>query len=196
MLIRRCSKCGREIQISLPYSSTYVYYQRKWLCADCFTAITTPRVLKNDWFNKTKEFVLQEVSKDNIDHLFKTHYKLNLIPKYIYIKLDSIYKGSFKGIAQPIPPHELLDILERKMEYLDKNAANKNLSGIPRVNYDLAVAVGSYNSYKEWIASLKAEQEVAKQEAEDRQGYSYKLKGYVPPNKPEKENMFIDLDEE
>lgn len=193
MLIRHCTKCGREIEVSLPYSPTYVYYQKKWYCTDCFTATTTPRVLKNNWFDKTKEYVLQEISKDNIDKLFKSHYDVSLIPKFIYIKLDQIYKGTYKGLAQPIPPHELLDILERKMEYLDKNAIKKNLSGISRINYDLAVAIGSYKSYKEWQASLKAEQEQARQEAEERQGYHYKLRGYVPPSEPEADNMFISL---
>lgn len=196
MLIRHCAKCRREIEVSLPYSFNYVYYQKKWYCTDCFTAITTPRVLKNNWFDKTKEYVLQEVSKDNIDKLFKSHYDVSLIPKYIYIKLDQIYKGVYKGLAQPIPPHELFDILERKMEYLDKNAIKKNLSGISRIDYDLAVAIGSYKSYKEWQASIKAEQEQAKQEAEERQGHHYKLRGYVPPSEPEADNMFISLCED
>lgn len=188
--------CGERIEVTLPYDYSYVHYRNAWYHTDCFTASTTPRVLKNDWFSKTKDYVQREVSKDNIDRLFKKHYNVSLIPQYIYIKLDSIYKGTFKGLAQPIPPHELLDILERKMDYLDKNATRKNLSGISRINYDLAVACGSYKSYKEWQASLQAEQEQAKQEAEERKGYSYKLRGYVPSEESEKEDTFIDLDEE
>ena len=198
MLIRKCAFCNGEIQVDLPYSKKYVYYKpkNKWYHADCFTAVTTPRILNGDWFHKTELCVKQEVPKDNIDKLFKKHYGVSYIPKYIYIKLDSIYKGTLKGLAQPIPPIELLDILERKQDYIDKCLSSKGITDVPAINYALAVAIGSYKSYKEWLAKCAAEQEIAKQEAENRQGYSYKLKGYVPPNEPEKENTFIDLDEE
>ena len=198
MLIRRCALCGREIQVSLPYSPTYVFYapKRKWYHSDCFTAITTPRILKNDWFNKTKAYVIQEVSKDNIDKLFKNHYNLSLVPQYIYIELDSIYKGTLKGIAQPIPPHELLDILERKQSYIDKCLLKKNISGVQAVNYALAVAVGSYKSYKEWMAQCAAEREQTKKIAQEHKGKDISLKGYVPPDDPEPENSFVDFDED
>jgi hypothetical protein len=197
MLIRHCALCNKEIQVSLPYDNSYVYYKtkRKWYHADCFTAVATDRILNGGWFGKTKDYVLQEVSKDNIVKLFNKHYNVS-VPNSVFVKLDSIYKGTYKGIAQPIPPHELLDILERKMDYLDRNAIKRNLEGINRVNYDLAVAVGSYQSYKEWRAGLEAEKALAEQEVRKRQSYSYKLKGYVPPNEPEKENMFIFDDEE
>lgn len=182
MLIRHCALCGKEIQVSLPYDNSYVYYKtkHKWYHADCFTVVATDRVLKGNWFEKTKDFVLQEVSKDNIVKLFNKHYNINVLQP-TFVKLDQIYKGTYKGIAQPIPPHELLDILERKMDYLDKNAIKRNLEGINRVNYDLAVAVGSYQSYKEWMAKLEAEQAEAEQVAKERQGHSYKLRGYIPP---------------
>lgn len=196
MLIRRCANCGREIQVSLPYSNQYVYYQKKWYCTDCFAVITTPRVLKNGWFEKTKAFVTEAVSKDNIDRLFKKHYDVSLIPQYIYVKLDSIYKGTYKGQAEPISPDELLDILERKMDYLDKNAAKKNLSGVSRINYDLAVAIGSYKSYKEWKTSMLAEQEQAKQVTKDDQAFRYLLNRHVPVSQVVEENNFIDFDEE
>lgn len=196
MLIRHCANCGREIQVSLPYSAKYVYYQKKWYCADCFTVITTPRILNNGWFEKTKVYATQEVSKDNIDRLFKKHYNVSLIPQYIYVKLDSIYKGAYKGQAEPISPYELYDILLRKMDYLDKNAAKKSLTGIPRINYDLAVAIGSYKSYKEWKASVIAEQTQEEQLVQERQSYSYKLKGYVPSSEPEPDDNIIPFDDE
>lgn len=196
MLIRHCAICGREIQVSLPYSNNYVHYQNKWLCTDCFTATTTPRVLKNDWFKKTKAYVVQEVSKDRLYNYFIKHYNLSSVPSYVFKRLDAIYKGTDKGLAQPIPPNELLDIIERKENYIDSCLRKKGITGIPMINYALTVACGSYKSYKEWRASLLAEQEIARQQAEDRQGYSYTLKGYVPPSQPEKENTFIDLDEE
>ena len=193
MLIRHCANCGEEIKVSLPYSSKYVYYQKKWYCTDCFTAMTTPRILKNNWFEKTKEYVLQEVSKDNLFKYFVKHYNLSSIPPYIFKRLDAIYKGTDKGLAQPIPPNELFDIITRRESYIDFCIRKKEITGAARINYALSVACGEYKSYKEWQSSLKAEQEQAKQEAEERQGYHYKLRGYVPPSEPEADNMFISL---
>ena len=197
MLIRHCALCGREIKPSLPYSPTYVYYQKKWYCTDCFTTITTPRVLKNDWFEKTKIFVTQEVSKDNLYNYFIKHYHLSYVPQYIFKRLDEIYKGTYKGLAQPIPPHELLDIIERKENTIDSWIRQKNIKNdTSKITAALTIACNSYKSYKEWQSRIRAEQEEAKEDARERQGHSYKLKGYVPPNEPEKENMFIDFDDE
>ena len=199
MLVKHCALCGREIQVSLPYSSDYVYYkpQRKWYHADCFTVVTTPRVLKGDWFAKTKEYVLQEVSKDDLYNYFVSHYQASNVPKRVFIRLDSIYKGTAKGLAQPIPPHELLDMLERKESYIDKQFIKKNITdSTTKINYALTTVCGSYNSYKEWKAGLEAERIASEHSAKDRQGYSYKLRGYTPPSQPEPENNFIDLDEE
>ena len=198
MLVRKCALCGREIEVSLPYDNSYVYYgtKQKWYCTDCFTAMTTPRILKNDWFAKTKAYVTQEVSKDNIDRLFKRQFGLVYVPKYIYIKLQSIYDGTFKGLTQPIPPNELLDILERKQAYIDKRISENGISeDISKINYALAVAAGSYKSYKEWLSRCAAEKELAKQTAQKRKDRDIALKGYVPPDEPEREAIIIEDDD-
>lgn len=194
MLLRRCAVCGGEIRVDLPYKPSYVYYRKKWYCSECFAATTTPRVLNSNWFAKTRTFVLQEVSKDNLYHYFINHYNLSSIPPFIFKRLDAIYNGTYKGLAQPIPPNELLDIIQRKEDYIDRCLARKNIVGTPSISYALTVACGEYKSYKEWQSSLKAQQEQAKQEAQDRQGYSYTLKGYSV--QPSADNNFIDLDEE
>lgn len=197
MLIRHCASCGREIQVSLPYSFQYVYYQKKWYCTDCFTARTTPRILNGDWFNKTKSFVLQEVSKDDLYNYFIKHYKMCSVPKYIFKRLDEIYNGTYKGLAQPIPPHELLDIIERKENKIDAWIRQKNITNdVSKISAALTIACGSYKSYKEWQAKIKAEQEEARQDKKERQGYSYKLKGYTPPRDSEHEPIIIDDEEE
>ena len=198
MLIRKCAKCGREIQVSLPYSFKYVYYKNKWYCTDCFTAITTPRILKNGWFDKTSAYVLQEVSKDDIDRYFKHHYNLSCVPSYIYIKLDSIYKGKYKGLACPIPPDELLDILLRKQNYIDGCLNYKSIDGVGKINYALAVAVGSYDSYKRWKEKNKAEQEKLKKQIEDSKIWKdiFTPNGHVASKDQQEEVNFSEMFDE
>ena len=195
MLVRHCANCGGEIKLSLPYSSNYVYYRNKWYCLGCFTAMTTPRILKNDWFSKTKNFVIQEVSKDDLYNYFINHYHVCNVPPYIFKKLDQIYKGTLKGLAQPIPPHELLDIIERKEDLIDSWIRKKGVNNdVSKINAALTIACGSYGSYKEWQARVKAEQEDATMDIEERKSYSYKLRGYVPPSESEHEAIIIDDD--
>lgn len=152
MIKRKCALCGGDIEVSLPYSRQYVYYKTKakWYHIDCFTVVTTPRIKCSDWLDKTQEFVTTEVSKDNISRMIQNHYKVTLVPKYIYIKLDSIYKGVYKGLAVPIPPEDLYEMFQRKMPYLDKMATKKKLSGVSRFNYDLAIIINKYDSFLKW----------------------------------------------
>ena len=36
------------------------------------------------------------------------------MPKYIYVKLASVYSGKYEGLKKPCPPEELLDMWQRK----------------------------------------------------------------------------------
>lgn len=195
MLTRKCAVCGEKIEVSLPYSKQYVYRKPKWYHLNCFTAVTTPRTHVGDWIKKTSDFVRSEVSKDNICQLFYKHYNITCISSRLFKKLDQIYNGTYKGLAQPIPPHELYDILVRKMDYLDKNAHYKGLDGEQRANYDLAVAMNSYGSYKSWLTKIEAQQAENDEELKRRQQNPdlYKLRGYVPSQKPKED--IIDFNE-
>ena len=199
MLTRKCAVCGEKIEVSLPYSGKYIHKKvstvGKWYHLDCFKQTIGPRVKVEDWISKTSDFVRSEVSKDNICQLFYKHYNITCISSRLFKKLDQIYNGTYKGLAQPIPPHELYDILIRKMDYLDKNAHYKGLDGEQRANYDLAVAMGSYGSYKAWLTKIEAQQAENDEELKRRQQNPdlYKLRGYVPSQKPKEE--VIDFDE-
>ncbi|MBN3010462.1 hypothetical protein, partial [Ruthenibacterium lactatiformans] len=43
------------------------------------------------------------------DYLLYT-YDLSCIPKYIYVKLASVYSGKYEGLKKPCPPEDLLDM--------------------------------------------------------------------------------------
>jgi len=200
MLIRHCALCNKEIQVSLPYDNSYVYYKtkRKWYHADCFIAVATDRILNGGWFGKTKDYVLQEVSKDNLYKFFVKHFQAEYVPPYIFKRLENIYSGCEKGLTQPIPPHELLDIIERKESYLDKQFIRKGITdSTTKINYALTTACGSYKSYKEWRAGIEAEQEAVKQSKADQQ-YSAAFNRMTKTRSTEskKESMFIDLDDD
>lgn len=161
MLRRKCAACGEEIIVSLPYSRDYVYYgaKKKWYHARCFLeSIVRPRIDVDAWYDKTSAFVTSEVSKDNVCQLFLKQYGVSCISARQFKKLNEIYNGTYKGLAQPISPYELYDILSRKHNYLMDTFSKRNISGNNRIDYALAVAMGSYNDYKAWRANVEEEQ--------------------------------------
>ena len=92
----------------------------------------------------------------------------------------------------------LLDIIERKESYLDKQFIRKGITdSTQKINYALTTACGSYKSYKEWKAGIEAEQAAAAQAETDRQysaAFTRTTKNH--PTESAKEDMFIDLEDD
>jgi hypothetical protein len=112
----------------------------------------------------------QKAQKERADNLALTDWLLNtykvLIPRYFYIKLASVYNGTYRGLPGPIPPDDLLDMWQQKWKYLQKSddyrrAHGREIDGANRLSYDLAIIIGKYDSYLKW----KRTQEVAKQKS-------------------------------
>jgi hypothetical protein len=96
-------------------------------------------------------------------------YDLSVIPKYFFTKIASIENGTYKQVTKPIPITDIYDMWQQKISYLDKvavkNAEKGNkISGINRVNYDLAILLSRYDSYLDW----KERQKVTEKEIIDK----------------------------
>lgn len=110
----------------------------------------------------------QAKAKEIIDrnHLYtwlQRKYDLVIIPSYVFQKFEAIYKGEFKGQAQPIPPDDLLDMFQRKWDELCQLANWKRLEGVNRLNYDIAVILGKSTSYYRWKDQQKSKEEEIKE---------------------------------
>lgn len=97
-----------------------------------------------------------------------SEYNVSFLPKYFFINLDKVYKGTYKNLNKPVPVEDLLDMWQQKMNYLNKVAEQnrhkgKNIEGIARINYDLAILLSKYDSYCEWKARKEAEKQELKQ---------------------------------
>lgn len=197
MLTRKCALCGETIELSLPYYGKYVYYKTKskWYHLDCFTVATTPRINIKDWLDKTEAIVRTEVSKDKIYLLFTKHYNISYISSGIFKKLDEIYKGTYKGLAQPISPEELYDILVRKDKYIQSMFIKRGVEDTGKIHYALAVAMSSYKEYKERMDRIKAEQdeqEVLRKQSSD---FSRVFNVITKPITTESQEESIDYEE-
>ena len=98
--------------------------------------------------------------------LYRT-YEVSFLPKYFFINLDKVYKGTYKNLNKPVPVEDLWDMWQRKLPYLmkvyDKNVrSGKTMEGIARISYDMAIVLSKYDSYLSWKENqqrIQAEQQ-------------------------------------
>lgn len=88
------------------------------------------------------------------DWLYR-QYEVSFLPKYFFMNLDKVYKGTYKNLTKPVPVDDLWDMWQRKMPYLlkvyDRNKRiGKTMEGVSRINYDLAIVLSKYDSYLSW----------------------------------------------
>ncbi len=88
------------------------------------------------------------------------NYNINTLPKITYIKLSNINNGNFKDLNEGITYEDLLCMFQKKKNYLDKvadknNRTGKEMNGLQRLNYDLAILVNLYDGYKQWKEKQK-----------------------------------------
>ena len=117
---------------------------------------------KYDSIEKCKE----NTKKQQIKYFAESDVNMYIIDKYkipslsidsrIWRKLSCIYDGTFQKMDVPIPPEHLLDMWQRKENYLNKIylknvAMGKNMNEVQNILYDLSVLVGKYGSYIEWL---------------------------------------------
>lgn len=191
----KCTCCKGDIIISLPYSKKYVQRASKWYHLDCLKESLPEKTRVNfqALVDKTKPVVENHYYKHKIYNLLVDHYNCSMVPNSVFVKLQQIYDGTYPGLAIPIPPEDLIDMLERKMPYLDKNAAKKKMSGVSRFSYDLAVVMSKYNSYLDWKAACKAEEEEMIEAMNLKKQTVQYIHGYIPPSRSDNDDDISDI---
>lgn len=174
---RKCNICKKLIDISESSSDDYFFKQtgkvrtffhsqcymeqqthkkRKPLteeeCAFCISQIKTENEILKSEEKKTQE---KRLVKDQLYNFISDMYDISFFPKFFYVKMDSVYKGEYKGLKKPVPPEHLLDMWEQKKSYLlkvhERNRTHgKEIDGLQRVYYDLAILLSKYDSYLSW----------------------------------------------
>lgn len=177
MNTRKCNICKKLIDISESSSDDYFFKQtrkvrtffhsqcyteqqthkkRKPLteeeCAFCISQIKTENEILKSEEKKTQE---KRLIKDQLYNFISDMYDISFFPKFFYVKMDSVYKGEYKGLKKPVPPEHLLDMWEQKKSYLlkvhERNRTHgKEIDGLQRVYYDLAILLSKYDSYLSW----------------------------------------------
>ncbi len=209
---RKCSICKEKIDVlnsnedffisvkngsrSYTHSSCYIKYhtsskRRKQKTVQECNAFIEQCKLKNKELEKNKYI------KEMLYAFLSDMYNISFFPNYFYIKMDSIYKGTYKNLNKPVPPEYLLDMWQQKKVYLEKVAEQNRkkgieMNGISRFNYDLVILLSRYDSYLKW----KEQQKIAATDFKEQKNKSVEkieYKDVIRPQKQIKQNDKINI---
>ena len=98
----------------------------------------------------------EKVMRDNLIEFIYSQYGITHLPNYFFANLAKIYNGTYsKNLKEPISVEDLSDMWHKKMDFLNKTYEynmqhGKEMCGVQRVSYDLAILISKYDSYKRW----------------------------------------------
>ncbi len=171
--IRKCTECKEYIQLEkfIKYEKVedeFIYYKDKLFHCGCLKKkLKSKKIgrmsdediivlidgLRDESYNHAMDVLVR-------NHLYKylmDHYDVIMLPTYIYTKMEQLFTGTYKNMTRPMKASHILDMFQRKQSQLDKIYHKEKLDGISRINYDLAVLIGKYNNYLEWIEKSKTD---------------------------------------
>jgi hypothetical protein len=188
---RICGKCKNKVILE---QNDFIYYKNKYYHFDCFknkliekkrnslsidSAMQLANQLKYDSDNNV--FVIDTIDKSHLYQYLQKTYGIVYMPKFIYQKFSDIFNGTYKNImnGQGIPPCDLLDMWERKQNFLDKTkvwneSKGKVMESLQLIQYDLAIIMSKYDSYLKWKEAQKIktiDRERIKNEMNDKIDY-------------------------
>lgn len=176
MLTRKCAECGLEMPLDIDNSTEIVLYKKKYYHKECFVRLCENKLSSNrtrnketwqkalveidDFCNATRDEMITAIAKDDIYRFIISHYQLSCVTDRFFTKLDSIYTGTYKGLAYPIGPRELLDEWQFYWELLLSNRRFKDMSNEQALAYDIATLLSLNADYRREVAQKNMEKEV------------------------------------
>lgn len=208
---RKCNICKSSIEINNPREDYIVITNGEkniYTHSACYIKHYTSdrrrkpktsdecRVFINECKKNTAAIIKQNTIKEELYNYLFDMYGISFFPKSFYVKMDSIYKGTYKGVNIPIPPEDILDMWKQKRNYLNKvedqnRKKGKEIDSLGRINYDLAILLSRYDSYLKW----KEQQKIAVAELNERKKQEGEKIGYKDVIRPKKkaENTEFDI---
>ena len=200
-ITRKCSICKDPIYINDTNEDFFITLKnetKSYTHTTCYIEKQTTKKRSPKTVEECQEYIEQcrqntkviEKKKSTKNELYEflfDMYDISYFPQYFYIKMDSVYKGTMKNLNKPVPPEDLLDMWKQKRNYLDKVAEQNRkkgneISGVNRVNYDLAILLSKYDSYLKW----KEQQKIAIAELDESKKRSIEKIEYTDVARPKR----------
>lgn len=177
---RICAICGGTVVIDKDNSNKAIQYKKKFYHFDCFGDMCDQKIankrkdVSSTWAEikanieelvaeTTREQKLQ-VAKDELNRWLLAQYDISLLSTRTYMKLNDIYNGTFKGLAYPIGPIELLEEWKYYWNELCAIRSNKGIVGEGAINYDLTVLLSRNAEYRKIKEKERVAREIREQQ--------------------------------
>lgn len=212
LIHRKCDECKRTLIIDRNNSSNCIIFDGKAFCYNCFIKSCTrkaanPRTKKiwkealedlDSVVNETKSSIQKTYLRDDIFNYMLKMYDVTFIPSKIFTKLAAINDGTYVGLGKGIPLQEFFamwkdcqtNLNEAARQYARRN--NKTLDGPNRINYDIAILVGKYDTWKARKKAAQVEKEQQIQKEKERQARIQAKRNYRLPSKKEEKSPEMD----
>ena len=154
--------------------------------------------------SETKSSIQKTYLRDDIFNYMLKMYDVTFIPSKIFTKLAAIDDGTYVGLGRAIPLQEFFamwkdyqtNLDEAARQYVHRN--NKTLDGPNRINYDIAILVGKYDTWKAKKKAAQVEMEQQIQKEKERQAKIKAKRNYRLPSKraeksPEMDELLDDI---
>lgn len=180
---RKCTICGGTVVIDNDNSSRAIQYKKKFYHFDCFDNMCDQKMANkrkdvsstwteikaniNDLVAETTKEQRFQVAKDELSRWLLVQYNISLLSARIYMKLNDIYNGTFKGLAYPIGPMELFEEWKYYWSELCAIRRNKGIAGESAINYDLTILLSRNADYRKAKEKEKIAKEIRRQQAEE-----------------------------
>jgi len=105
---------------------------------------------------RIKSLMIEEIEdkkyREKLCELIMCLYNISFLPKYFFIRLSEINKGTYKNIKEAISNFELFEMYsnQKLIAKLEKIAIKKGIEKDNRLYWDLAIILGEYENYKKW----------------------------------------------
>lgn len=184
MLTKNCgyNSCGENVVFDKDNAEGIVYFEEKYYHKQCFVQMCNSRIgnkrfKKHNWQEvldsieslqqDAKKRMKVAIDKDNVYRFILDNYRVSCVNSFTFKKLDEIYNGTYKGLAYPISPEELLDEWKFYYPQLIEIRKYKSMDREQAVAYDLAVLLGKSAEYREIIKKKKVEERVKNAQKDD-----------------------------
>jgi hypothetical protein len=165
---RKCKHC-KELIVLEDYD--FILQKDTYFHCDCFVRSLVEKKkggvseeeakeiaagLKEESIKNTKELII----RNKLCKWLQRTYDIVFLPTYFFVKMDSVYNGTYKNLSEGVCAEDLYDMWQRKIDYLNKTAEWKNsrgekMEGLNRLWYDLAILMSKVGSYKKWKEECK-----------------------------------------
>ena len=185
--VRKCAHCKGEIHIERDNVHDVLMFKKYYYHNKCFEDYVQQKLsgksVRKMWKealdhvveyeNDAKEAIEFWFNRDDIYNHLLSNYDIVEVPGSVFTRLDAVITGTYGRKSNPIDYADFVACWKDGQNTLNKinrnnKIAGKNIEGVHRINYDLAVVLKNFPRWRKKQEKLKAERveaEIAQREA-------------------------------